>query len=119
MSNVTLLAIVVVILSSGQMLFKAAASRLPDLTGLESAWRYATEPRLVAALVLYGAGTILWIMALRRMPLSSAYPFIALTFILTPLLASVFLGERLNWANAAGAALILAGVYVVGRWSAP
>jgi drug/metabolite transporter (DMT)-like permease len=56
--------------------------------------------------------TGLWVALLREVPLSVAYPFVALAFFLVPLMGHWVLGEALRWQTLAGAAVIVAGVWV-------
>ncbi|MEE2526865.1 EamA family transporter [Hyphobacterium sp. HN65] len=114
--NVGLLAFVVSILSTGQVLFKMAADRLPAHMNFRAFFNMALDWRFILAICLYAAGTILWILALKRMPLTVAYPFVALSFIATPLLASLFLDERLSIANGVGGLLIISGIAVIAKW---
>ena len=44
--------------------------------------------------------------------MSQAYPFMALSFCLVPVISWLWLGETLSWRNGAGAALIIAGLIV-------
>jgi drug/metabolite transporter (DMT)-like permease len=67
---------------------------------------------LFAALVVYALATGLWVALLREVPLSVAYPFVALAFFLVPLMGHWVLGETLRWQTLAGAAVIVAGVWV-------
>lgn len=104
------------LLAAGQTLFKLAAMKLrgagaasTDLMGL------ALIPSFWIALVLYGLGTLLWIFILQTVPLSRAYPFMALAFVMVPLLAVLLFSERLNLTYALGALLIVAGVVVTAR----
>lgn len=117
LAQIPLLLTVVLILSFGQLLFKQAADRLPDLRAVSDLIAFALEWRLVLAVALYGVGTILWVVALKKAQLSSVHGIVALSFVLVPILASVFLGERLNWANGVGSALILFGVAVIVYFS--
>jgi undecaprenyl phosphate-alpha-L-ara4N flippase subunit ArnE len=100
------------LISAGQVLFKMTSARtggadIPGLIGL------LADPYLIAAFAIYGFGTIVWIYVLKSVPLSVAYPFMALTFCAVPLLAWWLLGEQLNPRYAVGAALIIAGLIVV------
>ena len=94
-------------LAAGQLLFKQAAAALPAEPVLAD---WLTNPWLYAALGLYGAMTILWIWILRHAPLSIAYPFMALAFIIVPLLARLVFGEPLSWQTLAGGALRLSSL---------
>ena len=73
----------------------------------------AANPFLLLALFIYGLGTIIWIYLLKSVPLSFAYPFMALTFCLVPLLAWYFLGEPLTWRKGFGTMLVMAGLVVI------
>jgi drug/metabolite transporter (DMT)-like permease len=101
------------LIALGQILFKLASrdAGAADAAGLLG---LARNPYLLAALVIYGGGTILWIYVLKAVPLNAAYPFMALSFCLVPALAFWLLGEPMSWRGAAGVALIVAGL-VVGR----
>ena len=95
-----------VLLATGQILFKKAAllgvgRALP--WGLVNGW-------LVAALVVYGGATLLWVWILRTTPLSIAYPFAALGFVIVPLVARFLFGEVLDLRYALGVAMIVFGV---------
>ncbi|MEM8811694.1 MAG: hypothetical protein AAGF59_03680 [Pseudomonadota bacterium] len=100
-------------LSAGQLLFKRAALQVADLAAVDAIWKLAFSPTLWAALVLYGVATILWVLILRTVPLSVAYPFVALGFVILPVLSWLLFDERLGWHIALGALLIVAGVVIV------
>ena len=93
-------------LAVGQLLFKLAASRgaLTDI---------ALSPVLWAALVLYGAVTVIWVLLLREVDLSLAYPVMAATYVLVPAPSVIVLGEKLGPYYPYGIVLILAGIVLV------
>jgi multidrug transporter EmrE-like cation transporter len=71
-------------------------------------WRFA------AGFALYGAGFLVWLWLLRRLPLSVAFPTAAGSLIAATVLGGyLFLGERLAVAQVVGIALILAGIVLV------
>jgi undecaprenyl phosphate-alpha-L-ara4N flippase subunit ArnE len=96
----------VVGLSLGQILFKLAASR----GGIAE---IAASPVLWAGLVLYAAVTGLWVLLLREVDLSRAYPVVAATYAIVPVASVVFLGERLGPFYGPGVALIILGIVLV------
>ncbi len=59
--------------------------------------------------------TFLWIWALQDVPLSRAYPLMAITFIAVPILSKVFFGDSLSLAYWAGTSLIVAGMLLAVR----
>ncbi len=110
--NAVLLALNVLALSVGQVLFKLAAR---GLDGTEPLLRQVLLNKyLVAALVVYGLATGLWVALLRQVPLHVAYPFVALAFFFVPVMAHWVLDEPLRWQTLAGAAVIFVGVWVSG-----
>ena len=99
------------LLACGQILFKKAAlasSGKSLLLGLLNSW-------MLVALVVYGVATLLWVAILRTTPLSVAYPFAALGFVIVPIAARVMFSEPLDLRYAAGAALIVIGILLTAR----
>jgi drug/metabolite transporter (DMT)-like permease len=66
---------------------------------------------LSAAAATFLAG-IFWLLALQRLDLGYAFPFMALTFVLMPVAANLFLGEPLPSTQFVGLGLVLAGVTI-------
>lgn len=70
---------------------------------------------LIAGVAVLGCSTLLWTWVLRSVPLSSAYPYMALAFVLVPLICYFLLGEGMTVRQVLGSALICAGVVVVSQ----
>ena len=96
---------VVILMSLGQILFKYAANDSNKYFGV-------LNIKLILALTVYLFSAFLWVYILRAIPLKTAYPFVALAFIIVPFLASIFFGEILSWNNYLGALIILIGVII-------
>jgi drug/metabolite transporter (DMT)-like permease len=112
MVGYVLVLLVVLAIALGQLLFKFVALRVPpggELTGIFS--DQAALVAMAAALALYAGATGLWIHVLRSLPLSAAYPFVALTFFIVPVGAALLFGEKLSAYNMLGGVLILTGIY--------
>lgn len=107
------LVVVAMILGGGQLLFKLAAERLVLGRGAAAFMTSIASPPMLAALVLYGAATVLWVYLLHGLPLSRAYPFVALAFAFVPLSSWVFFGDVLGPRYVFGLTLMLAGLYLV------
>src|SRR5262249_49659911 len=75
----------------------------------------AGNPFVLGGVMLHAAALGTWLVALRRVDISYAYPFIALGFVLVLALSNWFLDERLNAARLLGVALIIGGVFCVAR----
>jgi len=99
-------------IASGQVVFKLASmawvpgSGLVGLLGLGWFW---------IGMVVYGGATLAWLMLLRTVPLSAAYPFFALAFVIVPMLSWWLLSEPVGFRQWMGAVLIMIGVAVSTR----
>ena len=54
-------------------------------------------------------------MALKRIPVSLAYPSVSLSYGILAVLAHLIWNEPLTWQHAAGIALIMGGIFVLFR----
>lgn len=102
----------VALIAVGQILFKYVGLLSVTTPG---GWSVHVVMSALAAFAVYGTATLVWIYLLRTIPLTKAYPFMALSFVLVPLGAAVLFGERLNGAYTLGLVLIVAGVLIVSR----
>lgn len=92
--------------AAGQVLLKlgaTGATRLSDFANV----------RIAAGFLIYGIGSILWVMALSKLPLSRVYPFTILTFLVVYVASIALLGEPVSAAVMLGAALIVTGLIVI------
>lgn len=101
-------------MAGGQLLFKSAAMRyLPDGTAAERVLSLIFNAYFLGAVALYVALTVLWVWLLTFIPLSRAYPFVALAFAITPLLGGLLFEEPITAKLLAGIALLLGGLLLI------
>ncbi|MGE5506960.1 MAG: hypothetical protein ACM3RP_00495 [Chitinophagales bacterium] len=106
---------------AGQFSLKIATSKMGavSVAGLKGFVVFALSallnPLIFFGLSLYAIGAFLWIIVLSRVPLSFAYPFVALNFVLITLGSAFFLHEQVPANRLAGVALIVVGVLVASR----
>lgn len=112
MINYIVIITVVATLAIGQLLFKTVAVRLGDRGFLTLLDDPKTLMIFISSLALYGFATIGWIWGLRQVPLSTAYLFMSLAFVLVPLAAWFVLGEPISTRFIMGTALIIVGIVV-------
>lgn len=113
--SILLTLLCVLLIAVGQLLFKSAAERW-QVNGLS--WSTAVgflSPVMLLALFVYGFATLLWVYVLRTVPLAQAYVLFSLAFLIVPLLAHFFLGERLHVNTLIGGAIIVVGVIIAVR----
>ena len=99
-------------LGVGQLLFKSASRVLVGIAPSGAVGALVRSPVFYLAPILYGCATLLWIWIIRDVPLSRAYCFAALCFVIVPALAAIFLGEPWSWKVLAGAVIIAVGIVV-------
>lgn len=105
-----------VALAGGQVLFKLAALRFtPAARWSDNLLALALNPYLVLAIVLYALLSAVWVWVLTFVPLSTAYPFVALTFVLTVASGALLFGEAVTVRLVLGGLLIIAGLIVITR----
>lgn len=100
-------------LAAGQILFKSVANTIYVGDGSAGFLRALVSWQFFAAITLYGVSTLLWVHALMSIPLSQAYPFMALGFVLVPLAAYFVYGEQLDATYWMGVAALLVGLYLI------
>lgn len=109
------LALFALVIAIGQLLFKRVSMGLAGVQGFDAIiLKLATDPLFILALMLYGSATILWVLALREVPLSIAYPFTALAFVLVPLASAAMFNEALSPRYFVGLAFVVGGVWILG-----
>jgi small multidrug resistance pump len=92
----------------GQTLLKSGASGDTFLSQL-------LAPQSIIGLFLYGVAGIGYMYALRKIPVSVAFPSVSLSYVLVVGAAYWFLDEPLGWSKLTGVGLICAGVLLVAQ----
>lgn len=105
-AGIAALVVSVVLCAASHLMLRSAATGHPGGTPLELLFSW----RILFALSIYAAGTLLWLFCLSRIDLSLAFPGSALQFILVLSGASFLLGEQISPLQLAGSAIILTGI---------
>ncbi|HYF60595.1 MAG TPA: EamA family transporter [Burkholderiaceae bacterium] len=93
----------------GQLLLKTGS------VGAESLWTQLSRPSTLLGLACYGGSAIAYLVALQRIPVSTAFPSVALSYVVIAVLGALLWAEPLGWSKAGGIALICAGVALLYR----
>jgi multidrug transporter EmrE-like cation transporter len=117
-----LLILVSVLLTSGsQILLKYGMTRpavklaLADQASpLVSFQAIATSPAVLMGMTFFGLSAVLWLFVLAKIPLSTAYPFIAIGIIITVVAGRFLFAEPVSLFKLFGIALVIVGVICVG-----
>ena len=93
----------------GQMLLKAGSTDATDFIG------QVLRPSTLAGLALYGSAAFLYIIALRKIPVSVAFPSVSLSYALVAVLGHFLFGEPFGIKQIGGIALIMGGVVLINQ----
>jgi multidrug transporter EmrE-like cation transporter len=72
------------------------------------------SPWVMCGLIAAFGASLCWMLAVSKLALNKAYPFMALNFVLVGLLSSRLFGEHYTVSKAIGTALIVLGVLING-----
>ena len=111
-ANILWLATFSTMLAAGQLLFKQASLAMRGRPLAEGFLAVARVPAFYGAIALYATATLLWIWILSRVPLSQAYPWVALAMAAVPVLASLVFHERIDPVYWIGIVLVVGGVFL-------
>lgn len=115
-----MVAMTIILTSYGQLvikwqagIFKPSAegvlSRLPNVLQL------LLQPWVISAFVAAFAASLCWMLAVSRLELSKAYPFMALNFLLVCLVAVPLFGESFTIAKGVGLAVVILGLIILSQ----
>lgn len=102
----------------GQLAMKWSIANAPNL-GSEYAGKFGfilnmlKDPWVLSAYCSALMASLVWMLALERLPLSVAYPFMSLAFPLTLLFSSLLLGEEVTFSDYIGTLIIALGLWII------
>ncbi|MEZ5440765.1 MAG: EamA family transporter [Lysobacterales bacterium] len=73
------------------------------------------RPWVISAFIAAFGASLCWILALKQLDLSKAYPFMALNFLLVSLLAVPLFGETLTFNKLTGMGALVIGLILISR----
>lgn len=99
----------------GQVFFKILAQgQPPSSSPIEWIWHLLGRPQLYFAAIIYAIAALMWILALKRLQLSSAYPvMIGLSILTVRMCGWAVWAEKLGKTDLFGTILLLAGVVLI------
>ena len=116
------IALTVILTVYGQLVLKWQVGRIAvPAEGLQAKfWFFAqalTNPWVLSGLAAAFAASLCWMLALTRLPLSTAYPFTASSFLLVLVVGVMFLGESLTVMKTVGTLLVVIGLATLAAHS--
>jgi small multidrug resistance pump len=92
----------------GQILLKVG-SDAPDFIS------QVLRPSTLCGLALYGSAAFLYMLALRKIPMSVAFPSVSVSYALVAILGYFVFGEPFGLKQIGGLALIMGGVILINQ----
>jgi multidrug transporter EmrE-like cation transporter len=121
MFALTLVLICVLAGAAGQILWKEGMSGMGringmgDLLQLKTVWDIFTNKFIIFGIILYAISVFLWLGAMSTLDVSFMYPLLSLGYIVTAILAFVFIGENITLLRWAGIVVIIAGCFMITK----
>lgn len=118
--SLVLILISVAFAVTGQVTLKAAMTEIGHIgaaqvsNAADTMARVAKEPRLWLGLSLFGISALFWLVVLSHVPLSVAYPFVGLSYVLVVLMSHFVLHEHVPASRWLGVFVVTAGIVIIG-----
>jgi len=103
----------VTLAATGQVMMRLGMSSLGGEELVETILAGLAEPLVLLGFACFVISSLSWLIVLSRVPLSVAYPFGALSYVIVVVVALIT-GEQISALRWAGVALIVAGIWLVG-----
>lgn len=94
----------------GQLLLKSGAMKEGE--GLF----YFIEPRIIGGLFLYFLSALMYIFALKKIPVSIAFPSVSISYVIVAYLAHLIWGELFGINQLVALGLIVSGIIILHKF---
>ncbi len=116
LASIGILLFAVALAATGQLVLKNGmnlAKQAATTQGKSLILTAGTSPWILGGLVIFGVSAVAWLITLSRVPLSVAYPFNALGYVVILVASTVILNERANAWTWVGTVMVVGGLIVV------
>ncbi len=109
------MSLAVIFTSVGQILQKIGSGRIKreHLRINVKSVSVFLNPFIFIALIMLFFATAFYLLALSRLPLSTAYPMLSSGYVLVVLLSKIFLREKVNFKRWIGVFVIIIGIFII------
>ena len=103
----------------GQICFKHGMENMDKVNGVEDLLKFKTlfeiitNKYVILGVFLYGSSFFLWLAALSTLDVSYMYPLLSFGYVITAILAFVFLKENITLLRWIGIVLVVIGCFMV------
>jgi multidrug transporter EmrE-like cation transporter len=121
MFALTLVLICVLVGAVGQIMWKQGMTSMDritsvdDLLKVKTIFNIVTNKYIIIGVMFYGSAFVLWLAAMSTLELSFMYPLLSLAYVVTALIAYLFLGEHISLLRWAGTISIVIGCIMISK----
>jgi drug/metabolite transporter (DMT)-like permease len=119
MFALTLVFICILCAAGGQTAMKSGMNQVGEIGSLgqlfnpHTLFHIFTNLRVLAGLFLYVIALVLWLGALSTLDVSFMYPLLSLAYVITAILAFIFLKENITLLHWVGIFLVVGGCFLI------
>ena len=117
----TLVLICVFLSAIGQITMKSGMGQVGEISSVGQLFNRGTlfhmftNPYVLTGVFLYGISLVLWLGAMSTLDISLMYPLASLAYIVTAIIAFIFLKEDVTLLRWMGIFMIVGGCFLIGR----
>jgi drug/metabolite transporter (DMT)-like permease len=104
----------ILLLVIGQVFWKLSVNKISSWD-LHAFQLVLLSPYFWFGAVLYGIATVCWLYVLSKMPLSVAYPFQSISYVIGAVLAYFIFKENITAQHWIGIGIIIIGVFIISK----
>lgn len=119
MFAIILIVICIIGAAVGQIALKSGMGQIGEISSIRQLFnigtlaRIFTNVRILAGLLCYGVATILWLGAMSTLNISFMYPLLSLSYVITALIAVMFLRENITLSHWIGIFMVVGGCLLI------
>ena len=121
MFAITLIIICIFAAAIGQVTMKSGMSQVGEIGSLKQLFNFSTlfsiftNPRVLIGLCCYAVSAVLWLGAMSTLNISFMYPLLSLAYVITAIIAFVFLKESVPLLHWVGIFLVVGGCFLITK----
>lgn len=120
MSSILLLVLAIFLAALGQILLKkgmlsVGAFSTENFTLVGYFLKSFANIYVLGGIFFYVLGTLVWLLVLSRLPLSLAYPCLALGYVIVAILSKYLFGETITFLRWLGIITVCLGIFLISR----
>jgi len=113
-----LVLVCVVLVTAGQISMKSGMNSFENISTsdfIKNIIQIVFTPLVILGILFYAIGAVLWLTAMSTLDISYMLPLISLGYVLTAIIALIFLAEKISFIGWLGIVIITFGSFLVTK----